>query len=162
MNFDDFNKLYKYLESKIYPNVQCKWENVSTETILIDRYLSTVDDNRVYKLLTVPYLVEPESFLKRYKENCIIFYNTPEPKDGLLFIHQLPPDNNYETYVHIHSRLFCWIENEKVHGYIQPSIFYKNYKDCLSFMKRNFDIAATGNTEEKVVGFNLKSINEDI
>lgn len=139
------------MRMKIYPNVKTVWKNVSTEEVLIDRYLSVVDDNRKYKLLCVPYLVDTESFLKRYKDRCIIFYNTPDPSDGLmLFIHQINPQ------LHIHSRFFCWVENGETYDYIASLVFHKDSQEALSFIDSNFDIRCEGNTEESSrVGFNF-------
>lgn len=84
MNFDEINMVYTHLKNDIYPNVQTLWNCVSTESVLIDKYLSVIDDNRTYQLLAVPYLINPKLFLKRHKNKCVIFYNTPDPKDGLM------------------------------------------------------------------------------
>lgn len=142
MNFNEINDVYLHMKKSVYPNVKTVWDT-STETILIDRYLSVIDDNRTYKLLCVPYLMDSESFLKKYKEQCIIFYNTLNQADGLmLFIHQVSPT------VHIHSRFFCWYENGRVRDYISSLVFYKNYEDAVKFIDENFVISRSGNTEE--------------
>lgn len=151
MNFDEINKIYSHMRKAIYPNVKCVWNKVSTEEILIDRYLSSVDDNTTYKLLAMPFLVNAEEYLKRYKEKCIIYYNTPEPADGLmLFLHQISPS------VHVHSRLFCWVENNEVYDYITCMVFHKKSEDAVKFIDSSFDIARKGNTEEKPAGFGFK------
>lgn len=152
MNFDEINKIYSHMRTVVYPNVKTVWDSVSTETVIIDKYLSVVDDNRVYKLLAMPYLVRPEDYLKRFKERCIIFYNTPDPGDGLvLFIHQISPS------LHIHSRYFCWIENNEVHDYIACLVFHRESHEATQFIDANFDLARSGNTEEKInAGFRVK------
>lgn len=143
MNFDDINKVYEHMRKAVYPNVQTRWDNVSTEDVLIDKYLSVIDDNRTYKLLAMPFLVSTEKFLKRYKDNCIIFYNTPDPADGLmLFIHQISPT------LHVHSRFFCWVENKEVHDYLACLVFHKDSKDAVQFIDECFDLKQIGNTEE--------------
>jgi len=144
MNFDDINKIYEHIRVVVYPNVQCLWNNVSTEEILIDKYLSTIDDNRKYKLLAIPFLIDTELFLKRHKEQCIIYYNTLNPLDGLmLFIHQITPS------LHIHSRLFCWIENNQVYDYITCLAFHKkDSSEAVKFIDDTFSIKCKGNTED--------------
>ena len=151
MNFDEINKIYGHMRIAVYPNVKTVW-NTSTEEVLIDRYLSVIDDNRKYKLLCMPFLVDAESFLKRYSDNCIIYYNTPDPADGLmLFIHQISPT------IHIHSRFFCWVENNEVHDYIAALVFHKDSSEAVKFIDSNFDIARQGNTEEREnSGFGFK------
>lgn len=143
MNFDDINKIYEHMRSAVYPNVQTQWNNVSTEEVLIDRYLAVIDDNRKYKLLAMPFLVDAEKFLKRHKDNCIIFYNTPDPADGLmLFIHQISPT------LHVHSRFFCWVENHEVHDYLACLVFHKDSNEAVSFIDSCYDLKQEGNTEE--------------
>lgn len=145
MNFDDINKIYTHMSQSIYPNVQTVWDNVSTEEVLIDRYLSSVDDNRLYKVIAVPYLMNAAKFLKAYKEKCVIFYNTPDPQDGLLlFIHQISPS------VHVHSRFFCWVENNDIHDYLTSLVFHKKSDDAVNFINSSFQYARSGNTEERV------------
>jgi hypothetical protein len=156
MNFDEINKIYEHMRKSVYPNVQTVWKTVSTEEVVIDKYLSVIDDNRIYKLLALPFLVDAESFLKRYKERCIIYYNTPDPNDGLmLYIHQISPT------VHLHSRYFCWVENNIVHDYIAGLVFHKNDKEAMEFIDSCFDLAKTGNTEEMRTpsGFNPSGFN---
>lgn len=152
MNFDEINTIFNHMKTEVYPNSQTVWDVVSTEEVIIDKYLSVIDDNRKYKLLALPYLLRTSDFLKKYKEKCVIFYNTPDPQDGLmLFIHQITPT------IHIHSRFFCWVENGTVHDYLASLIFYKNSDEAIAFINNNFDLARTGNTEERVnSGFNLK------
>jgi len=143
MNFDEINKVYEHMRTAVYPNVQTLWNTVSTEEVLIDRYLSVIDDNRKYKLLAMPFLVSPEKFLKRWKENCIIFYNTPDPADGLmLFIHQISPT------LHIHSRFFCWVENKIVYDYLACLVFHKDHKEAIKFIDGCYDLRQEGNTED--------------
>jgi hypothetical protein len=101
----------------------------------------------------MPFLVDSESFLKKYKERCIIFYNTPDPQDGLMLtVHQISPA------LHVHSRFFCWVENNEIHDYTACLLFHKDGEDAKEFLKDNFDIACTGNTEEKTSpgGFGFK------
>lgn len=143
MNFDEINQIYEHIRNAVYPNVQTMWKNISTEEILIDKYLSIIDDNRKYKLLAMPYLLNTETFLKKHKQQCIIFYNTPDPADGLmLFIHQISPT------LHIHSRLFCWVENKVVHDYLTSLVFHKDDKEAIKFIDDSFEFKQTGNTEE--------------
>lgn len=143
MNFDDINKIYKHMCVAVYPHIQSPW-NVSTETILVDKYLSGFKDCDEYKLLCVPFLMKSEAFLKRYLKKCVVFYNTPDPADGLmLFIHQISPT------LHVHSRFFCWVENNEVHDYTAAIVFYKDSDDALKFINGNFDIAREGNTEDR-------------
>jgi hypothetical protein len=143
MNFDEINTIYKHIQTAVYPNVQTLWKKVSTEEVIIDKYLSIIDDNRIYKMLAIPFLVKPEAFFKKYKERCIIFYNTPDPSDGLLLsIHQISPT------LHIHSRFFCWVDNKKLHDYLACLVFHKDVKEAVNFMNSNFDLACTSNTED--------------
>lgn len=153
MNFDEVNKIYTHMRDKIYPNVQTLWKDVSTEEILIDKYLSIIDDNRKYQLLCVPYVVDAEQFFKRHKDRCIIFYNTPDPGDGLMLtIHQISPT------LHVHSRFLCWVENKQVHDYVTSLVFFRNPDEAIQFINSNFDIAKEGNTEENTnAGFNFSS-----
>lgn len=152
MNFDEINRIYNHMRLVVYPNVQSLWNTVSTETVIIDKYLSAIDDNQSYKLLAMPYLVKTEEFLKRFKENCVIFYNTPDPGDGLaLFIHQISPT------LHIHSRFFCWVENNEIHDYTACLVFHKESEEAVKFINDNFDLSRVGNTEEKTnAGFKFK------
>jgi hypothetical protein len=152
MNFDDINKIYGKMKTDVYPHVKTVWQGVSTETVVIDRYLSIIDDSKDYKLLAVPYLIKSEEFLKQYKENCIIFYNTPDPNDGLmLFIHQITPT------LHVHSRYFCWVENNEPHDYLSCLVFHKHYHDAVKFINDNFHFACKGNTAERATsGFKIK------
>lgn len=152
MNFDEINQIYEHMRKAVYPNVQSVWKEVSTEEVLIDKYLAIVDDNRKYKLLCMPFLVDAEKFLKRHKERCIIYYNTPDPADGLmLFIHQISPS------VHVHSRFFCWIENNEVHDYLACLVFHKDSSLAVKFIDETFDLRRTGNTEEtEKPGFQFK------
>lgn len=146
MNYDEINKVYQHMKAVVYPNVQTLWKNVSTEEVIIDRYLSVIDDARLYKMLAIPYLFRTEDFLKRYKERCIIFYNTPDPIDGLmLMIHQITPT------LHIHSRLFCRVEscNGDVFDYTASLVFHKDSKEAVQFINDNQDLARQGNTEER-------------
>jgi hypothetical protein len=153
MNFDEVNNIYRHMRDKIYPNVQTVWHDVPTEEVLIDRYLSVIDDNRKYQLLCVPYVVDGELFFKRHKDQCIIFYNTPDPGDGLMLtIHQISPT------LHIHSRFFCWVENKQVYDYVSSLVFFRKPDEALKFIDSNFDIAREGNTEENTnAGFNFSS-----
>lgn len=142
------------MRNHIYPHVQSVWNDVSTEEVIIDKYLSIIDDNRKYKLLAMPFLVKSESFLKKHKERCIIFYNTPDPADGLMLtIHQISPS------LHIHSRLFCWTESDEVHDYMTCLLFHKNSDEAVQFMNSNFELAREGNTEDKshLTGFRMKN-----
>lgn len=150
MNFDDINKIYEHMKTVVYPHVKTEWKDVSTEEVLIDKYLAVIDDNRKYKLLAMPFLVNTEKFLKEYKKNCIIFYNTPDPADGLmLFIHQISPS------LHVHSKFFCWVENHKVHDYLACLLFHKDSKEAVDFMDKCYDLKQEGNTEdsEQKLGF---------
>lgn len=143
MNFDEINQIYTHMRKAVYPNVQSVWKEVSTEDMLIDKYLAVIDDNRKYKLLAMPYLVSAEKFLKRHKEQCIIYYNTPDPADGLmLFIHQISPS------LHIHSRFFCWVEKDQVHDYLACLVFHKDSSEAVEFIDKTFDLRCEGNTEE--------------
>ncbi len=131
----------------IYPNVQTVWKDVSTEEVLIDKYLSAVDDNRKYSLLAIPYCFDAEKFLRKYKERCIIYYNTPRLEDGLmLFIHQLSPT------LHLHSRLFCTVEKNRVHDYISTLVFYRNHEDATKFIHEAFSLSKKGDTDDNPHG----------
>jgi hypothetical protein len=70
----------------------------------------------------------------------------------MLTIHQINPT------LHVHSRLFCWVEHEITHDYVASLIFHKNHKDAIKFIDSNFDIKKTGNTEDTSdrAGFRLK------
>lgn len=140
------------MRKAVYPNVQTLWKEVSTEEVLIDKYLAVIDDNRKYKLLCMPYLINTEKFLQRYKDRCIIYYNTPDPGDGLmLFIHQISPT------LHVHSRFFCWVEKEQVHDYLACLVFHKDSSEATKFIDGTFDLRQTGNTEEtNSPGFQFK------
>ncbi len=145
MNFDDVNSIYKHMRGNIYPNVQTLWKNVSTEQILMDKYLEGVGSVFSYSMLVVPFLIDAPRFLKDHKEKCIIFYNTPEPGAGLMLcIHQISPT------LHMHSRYFCWIENTIIHDYMESLVFYKDHNDAIKFIDESFAYAKTGNTEETI------------
>lgn len=144
MNYNDINDIYTYMKDNVYPYVKTVWKDVSTEEILIDRYLAVIDDNTKYKLLAIPYLINPRLFYERFKDNCIIFYNTPDPGDGLLLtIHQITPT------LHIHSRFFCWVEQSTVHSYLACLVFHREHQDALQFIHNNYDLRRIGNTEER-------------
>jgi hypothetical protein len=147
MNFDDINKIYAHLRDNIYPYVKTVW-NTSTEDVLVDKYLSVIDDARKYQLICVPYLFNAELFFKKYYDNCIIFYNTVDPTDGLMLtIHQINPG------LHVSSRLFCWVENGQSYDYLSSLLFYKNYTDAVDFIVKNEELKRVGNTEETKAGF---------
>ena len=144
MNYNEINKIYEYMKTDIYPHCNEQWDNISTEEILIDRYLSNIDDTRKYKLLAVPYLMKSDEFLKKFKRECIVTYNTIDPADGLLlFIHQIDVD------LHLASRLFCWVENDKVQNYIASLIFHKNLIKAVKFVTDNSWLRCEGDTEER-------------
>jgi hypothetical protein len=71
----------------------------------------------------------------------------------LLFIHQITPDDGYDSYIHVHSRLFCWFDQGHVRSHLISILFHKNHNDALKFIKNNFDLSCVGNTEERKTGF---------
>lgn len=152
MNYTDINKIYTHMKTEIYPHVHSPWKNVSTETCVIDKYLSAIGDNRTYKLLAIPYLIKPNNFLKKHKDRCVIFYNTPDPKDGMMLtVHQITPT------LHIHSRYFCWVEKDIVLDQLSCLIFTRESSDGINFINDTFELALTGNTDDvNQVGFNRR------
>ncbi len=144
MNYDDFNLIYKYEKEHIYPNIQCIWNKVSSPEASMDGYLLAIgDDPHRYKYLSIPYFMKPDDFLKKYKDNCIIFSSPSNPQEGTMaFIHQINPR------VHLFSRLYCFIDKNKVHGYIVSGCLYKDYNEAIKFIDQSFDLAQTGSTDE--------------
>lgn len=147
MNFDEINKIYEYISTSVYPHLKCRWSKTVTSELVVDKYLSIIDTDPNYQLLAVPYLFDPLLFLKKFVDNCIIYYNTTDPSDGLMLIlHQMAPK------LHVHSRLVAWVENDVVHSYLTSLVFHKNGEDAIKFMNDNSGLKKHGNTADRKSG----------
>lgn len=148
MNYDHLNQVHEYWRNDIFPHLVHRYPVVSFEDYL--RRFSFLPSckwiqkmERV-KLARVPFAINPQEFVKKYKSHCIT-YNTPaKPEDGIQrVIYQMSPT------LHFEAGLWVWIENKVVNSYIMIFVCYNEEKEYLSFIDELYSMRRTGNTEDK-------------
>lgn len=151
MNFDHINKVSDFDRNKLFPH----WSNKLTAPDF-GQYLAQMAEtksgkwlNKELKVLPITYFIDPEKFSKKYAKKCVSFAGTTNPQEGAFqVIYQISP-----TF-HVVARLFQWIEHEEVKAYFTLMAAYKSFVDYNTFFDENTSLRITGNSEERIVGFN--------
>ena len=154
MNYDHVHMTYEFWETVLRPNVR---QLIQLQTF--DSYLKEFSltksgrwlRNAVnVKLLRPPLAVDPEQFLKEYKDKCVLFHPPGRPEDGMgRAIYQLSP-----TF-HLEVSFWAWIETNKLHSYVSIFVCYTDEEELSEFLKKVKPMCRTGNTEDRNGGFNV-------
>ena len=148
MNYDHCNQVHEFWRKKIFPHLV----HVHTSTSF-DDYLRKfsflpsgkwIKDLEKLKLTRVPFAVDPEALVKKYKDACVT-YNAPlKAEDGVQrVIYQISPT------LHLEAAFWVWIENKILQSYASILICYHEEEEYLKFVDEMWTIRREGNTEDK-------------
>lgn len=159
MNFDHINKISDYCREQIFPHLSNK-----IQTTDFGNYLSKMVDTEScewmeneLKAFPVSYLVDPVGFVKKYSKKCVAFIGTSSAQDGAFnIIYQISPT------LHVLARIYHWIEHDDVRAYLALTCAYRSEEEYLKFFDDNKSFRLTGNTEERLTGFNVSSQNNSV
>lgn len=148
MNYDHANKIQKYLEEQIWPHLVHRFTTLSFDDYLkrFSRLPSGkwLADMEKAKVLRPAMSFNPETFFKRYNDNCVT-YNTPlTPNDGIQrVIYQ------FSTTCHVEVVLWVWIEHDLIHSHLNSIVCFNDENEFNDLMTELAELKIEGNTEDK-------------
>jgi len=152
MNYDHIHMTYEFWDTNIRPNIR-QLAPLQTFDFYLKEFSLTnsgkwLRDSVNVKLFRPPIAIEPETFLSKYKDKCVV-YNPPfKPEEGQgRIIYQLSPTFHMET------TFWAWIENNVLHSYGSCFICYTNDEELKTFLDDIKPFMRKGNTEDRNSGF---------
>ena len=149
MNYDHLNQVYDYWRKDIRPYLSHNFTVTSFDDYLKRfAYLPSghwLREMELVRLNRLGFAIDPEKFVKRYKDACIS-YNAPmKPEDGIQrIIYQLSPT------LHVEMALWVWMEQEVVQSYGSVFACYHVEEEFAKFTDELYHkMLKKGNTEDK-------------
>lgn len=145
MNYNHINYISDYWEKHIFPNLHHHMMVSSFNDYLkvMSGLPSCAWMQESIKSTRIPFVVDPNKFVKEYANKCVAYANTNKPEDGLQrIIYQISPT------LHLETALYVWVENEEVNAYLAMLACFKTEKELKHFFDDIRPMKMTGDTEE--------------